>query len=200
MDSAILDDIHHYWFGELKSPTDRNPEKAEIWFKQSDATDARIRDAYGRFIAEAAAVDWDVDALSRAEQVGLVVLLDQFPRNIFRGSGQSFAYDGKAREIAGRLIASGLDRYYLAEQTFVCLPFEHSETVADQDRSVFLFAKMAVEAPAGWEEDKRGGLDYATRHRDLIRRFGRFPHRNAMLGRESTEDEKAFIAEKGRGF
>ncbi len=200
MDRAILGDIHRYWFGELKSPTDRNPEKAEIWFKQSDATDAHIRDTFGRFIPQAAAVDWDLDALSRPEQVGLVVLLDQFPRNIFRGSGESFAYDGKARRIAGGLIDGGFGRFYLVEQTFVCLPFEHSEAIADQDRSVLLFAKMAVEAPEGWEENKRGGLDYATRHRDLVRRFGRFPHRNAMLGRESTEEEEAFIAEKGRGF
>ena len=201
MDKTVLDDIHRTWFGPLRSPTDRNPDKAEMWFTRSDATDAHIRDTYGRFIAEAAAIDWDLDALSRQEQVGLVVLLDQFPRNIFRTSGEAFAYDGKARALAGALVERGLDRFFLDEQTFVSLPFEHSEAIADQDHSVLLFAKMAVEARLGpWQEIRRGGLDYATRHRDLIRRFGRFPHRNAVLGRQSTAEETAFLAEHGRGY
>ena len=201
MDKAVLDDIHRTWFGPLRSPTDRNPDKAEMWFTRSDATDALVRDTYGRFIAEAAAAEWDLDALSRQEQVGLVVLLDQFPRNIWRTSGEAFAYDEKARAVAGALVDRGLDRFFLDEQTFVSLPFEHSEGIADQDRSVLLFARMAVEAPPGpWQEIKRDVLDYATRHRDLIRRFGRFPHRNAMLGRESTAEEAAFLAAHGRGY
>jgi uncharacterized protein (DUF924 family) len=201
MDKAVLDDIHRYWFGPLAAPTDRNPDKAEMWFTRSDATDAYIRDTYGRFIAEAAAAEWDLDALTRQEQIGLVVLLDQFPRNIFRTSGEAFAYDEKARAIAGALVDRGLDRFFLDEQTFVALPFEHSEDIADQDRSVLLFARMAVEAPAGpWQGIKRDGLDYATRHRDLIRRFGRFPHRNGLLGRQSTAEETAFLAEHGRGY
>ena len=138
--------------------------------------------------------------MSREEQAGLVVLLDQFPRNIFRDSGEAFAYDAKALGIAKKLIERGLDRFYLAEQTFVCLPLEHSEDVADQDRSVELFARMAVEAPDGWKDGKRLALDYATKHRDLIRKFGRFPHRNAMLGRETTAEEADFLKRSGRGF
>ena len=200
MDKEILDDIHRYWFGGLKSPTDRNPDKAEMWFTQSDATDAEIRDLYGRYLAEAASADWDLARLSRREQVGLVILLDQFPRNIFRTSGEAFGYDARARAIAGELIAGGLERFYLVEQTFLCLPFEHSEDIADQDYSVLLFARLAVEAPADWKDGRRGGVDFATKHRDLIRRFGRFPHRNAMLGRESTEEERAFLAAHGRGY
>lgn len=198
--NPVLRHIHAWWFGPLAGPADRNAEKAEIWFTQSDETDAHIRATYGGYIAPAAAVDWDLDALSREEQVGLIILLDQFPRNIHRESGEAFAHDGKAREIAGALIDGGLDRFYLVEQTFVCLPFEHSEDVADQDSSVLLFAQMAVAAPEDWKERKRNGLDMATKHRDLIRKFGRFPHRNAMLGRESTEEEAAFLAEHGRGY
>ena len=201
MDKAVLDDIHAWWFGPLLSPTDRNPDKAAIWFTRSDATDAHIRDTWGRTIPEAAAADWDIDGLTRRQQVGLVILLDQFPRNIFRTTGEAFAYDAKARAVASALVEDGLDRFFLVEQAFVCLPFEHSEDIADQDLSVLLFAEMAVEAPRGpWEEIQRNGLDYATKHRDLIRRFGRFPHRNAMLGRESTPEEAAFLAEHGRGY
>ncbi|MCB1488615.1 MAG: DUF924 domain-containing protein [Bauldia sp.] len=196
----VLRDIHAWWFGPLAAPTDRNPEKAEIWFTRSDETDAHIRDTWGPFIAEAMAVAWDLDALSREEQVGLVILLDQFPRNIYRETGDAFASDRKARAIADALLIDGLDRFYLVEQTFVCLPFMHSELIADQDRCVLLFAEMAVTAPEELAESKRNGLDFATRHRDIIRKFGRFPHRNEMMGRESTEEEKAFLGEHGRGF
>jgi len=195
----VLRDIHRYWFGELKSPTDRNPEKAEIWFRRSDETDAHIRETWGRYIPLAATVDWDLDALSREEQVGLVVLLDQFPRNIFRESGEAFAYDAKAREIAGQLAARGIDRFYLFEQTFIAVPFEHSEDIADQDYALMLSAQMAVSAPDSWKESRRGNLDYFTKHRDIIRKFGRFPHRNAVLGRESTPEEIEFLKD-GRGF
>ena len=198
--TPALRDIHLYWFGPLAGPSDRSAEKAEIWFKQSDETDAHIREAYGGLIPRAAPVDWDLDALTREEKVGLVIVLDQFPRNIHRESGEAFAHDTKAREIAGRLIDGGLDRFYLVEQMFVCLPFEHSEDIADQDVSVLLFAGMAVTAPQDWKDRRRNGLDVAARHRDVIRKFGRFPHRNVMLGRESTEEEAAFLAEHGRGF
>ena len=107
---------------------------------------------------------------------------------------------GRYPKYAIALSSDGPDRFYLVEQTFVCLPFMHSELIADQDRCVLLFAGMAVTAPEELAESKRNGLDFATKHRDIIRRFGRFPHRNGMLGRESTEEEAIFIAKHGRGF
>jgi len=195
----VLRDIHRYWFGDIAAPAAMNPGKAGIWFLQSDETDAHIRDAYGAYIDRAAAVAWDLDALSREEQVGLIVLLDQFPRNIHRTTGQAYAYDETARAIAGRLIGGGLERFWLHEQVFVCLPLEHSEAIADQDHSVYLFARMTMEAPAEWTEDRRRVLDFATKHRDIIRMFGRFPHRNAVLGRESTPEETEFL-KGGRGY
>ena len=196
----VLRALHTWWFGPLDGPLARNPEKTEMWFKRSDETDTHCRRNFGAYLPIAASIDWDLDDLTREEKVGLVLLLDQMPRNIHRESGEAFAYDAKAREIAGKLLAAGLGAFYLVEQSFVCLPLEHSEDVADQDRSVLLFAEMAVTAPEGLEETKRNGLDFATKHRDLIRKFGRFPHRNAVLGRQSTEEEEAFLAEHGRGF
>lgn len=195
----ILRDVHRYWFGDLAAPTEKSPDKADIWFRQSDETDAYIRDTYGQYLDRAAAVDWDLGALSREEQAGLIVLLDQFPRNIYRSSGQAFAYDGKARGLATAMLADGLDRFWLHEQVFVCLPLEHSEAIADQDRSVFLFAQMTMEAPEDWTEDRRLTLDFATKHRDIIRKFGRFPHRNEMLGRASSDEELEFL-KGGRGY
>jgi uncharacterized protein (DUF924 family) len=200
VDHRILRDIHAYWFGDLKSPDDFPKEKSEIWFKQSDATDSYIRDTFGGYLPEAAKERWDLANLSHEEAIALVVLLDQFPRNIFRTSGEAFAYDATARDIARRLIASGTERFYCVERAFLFLPLEHSEDVADQDRSVLFYAELAVTAPEGLVDYLRSNLDFATKHRDLIRKFGRFPHRNALLGRKSTPEEEAFLKEHGRGY
>jgi uncharacterized protein (DUF924 family) len=200
VDRKILGEIYQYWFGSLSGPDDFPKEKSEIWFKQSDATDNFIRGTFGAFIPRAAGIDWDLAALSREEQIALVVLFDQFPRNIFRTTGEAFAYDAKARAVAREVIDPGRHRFHRVERSFLYLPFEHSEDSADQDLSVFLFAEDAVSAPESWLEHSRDYLDYATRHRDLIRKFSRFPHRNAMLARPSTPEEEAFLTEHGRGY
>jgi uncharacterized protein (DUF924 family) len=199
VDKKFLGDVYRYWFGSLSGPDDFPKDKSEIWFKQSDATDSFIRDSFGAAILEAANAKWDLGELTREEQIALVILLDQFPRNIFRTSGEAFAYDAKARELARRLI-DGRHRFHRVERSFLFLPFEHSEEAADQDLSVFLFAEDAVSAPESWTKTSRIYLDYATKHRDLIRKFGRFPHRNAVLGRPSTPEEEAFLKEHGRGY
>jgi uncharacterized protein (DUF924 family) len=200
VDRAILADIHHFWFGPLSGFEDFPAERSKAWFTPSDAFDEEIRQRYGRYIRPAAERHWDLAALSREERIGLVVLLDQFPRNIFRESGESFAYDAAARTIARSLVAEGTDRYFWIERPFLFLPFEHSEDVADQDFSTLLYAGLAVHAPASLVNYLRMNLDFATKHRDLIRRFGRFPHRNRLLGRTSTQEEEAFLAEHGRGY
>jgi uncharacterized protein (DUF924 family) len=201
MDRAILTDIHRYWFGDLKSADDPvAPETRAKWFRPTVEDDDRIRETFGRYLDPALATDWSLADLSRVEQVGLIILLDQFPRHIFRQSGQSFAYDGKAKAIAGELVRDGLDRFYPAERLFLTLPFQHSEDVADQDFSILLTAGLAVAASEAAKEGSRSALDFATKHRDLIRKFGRFPHRNILLGRQSTPEEEAFIKEHGRGY
>ena len=122
--------------------------------------------------------------------LALIILLDQFSRNLHRNSPEAFAADGKAREIARTAIERGIDRMLgEVERMFVYLPFEHSEDLADQDQSVRLFTSLG-------EDMTR----YAEDHRDVIRRFGRFPHRNAALGRTSTPDELAYLAQPDAGF
>ena len=199
MDKTILADIYRYWFGEL-DPVSGMPgkDRADMWFKQSDAVDAHIRENFAQYLEPAKTAEWNLAALSREEQVALLVLLDQFPRNLFRQSAEAFAYDAKAREIARALIG-GWRTFRIFEQGFVMLPFEHSEDIVDQDYSVMLFAERAVEAPEAIKDGPRGGIDFATKHRDIIRKFGRFPHRNAILGRESTPEEVEFL-KAGRGF
>ena len=122
-------------------------------------------------------------------------MLDQFSRNLFRNDGRAFAQDAYARECAGAALARGDDRELLpVQRMFLYLPLEHSEHLADQERCVELMG--ALEA----FEETRGILGYAQRHRDIVRRFGRFPHRNAALGRASTAEEAEFLKQPGSGF
>ena len=158
----------------------------KAWFTQSDAFDAHCRDFLGAHEAAAAgALDGWIDVADSA--LALTLLLDQFPRNLFRGSPRAFATDGKARETARAAITRGFD--LMVDPTlrlFFYLPFEHSEVIADQDESVRLFAARSPD-----------DLRFAEHHRDIIRRFGRFPHRNALLGRISTPEEIAFLDSGG---
>ena len=130
---------------------------------------------------------WEASAL---EALALVIVLDQFPRNIHRGSHLAFANDAEARAVARRAIARGFDvALPRTRHFFFYLPFEHSEGAADQDRSVALFGR--------WAEKH---LAYILRHQEIVRRFGRFPHRNAALGRVSTPEEEAFLMEPNSSF
>ena len=164
---------------------DAGPDR---WFKKDAAFDDDIRmrflDTY-----EAAAAgrlsDWEA---APEHALALILVLDQFPRNMFRGSARAFAADPLARAVAHRAIARGFDqRFEVQERTFFYLPFEHSETLADQERSVALIRAMGDPDLVKWAE----------LHADIIRRFGRFPHRNAALGRATTAQEQAFLDSGG---
>ena len=162
----------------------------EAWFKKDDAFDAEIR---RRFLAahEAAAAgklsDWEHSAEGA---LALLILLDQFPRNMFRGSARMFATDPMARAIAAGSIVRGHDAQTdKMMRGFFYLPFEHSEDMADQERGVAFFKAI----------DDADGLKWAEVHADIIRRFGRFPHRNAVLGRDTTPEEQKFLDEGGFG-
>ena len=157
------------------------------WFKKDDAFDRAFRD---RFIdAHEAAARGDLDAWRHSAEgaLALCILLDQFPRNSFRGTPRMFATDAKARDFARGALQSGFDKQAEEQlRQFFYLPFMHSEMLADQDLCVQLTA------PLGEDSAK-----YARMHRDIIARFGRFPHRNPMLGRETTAEEQAFLDQGG---
>jgi uncharacterized protein (DUF924 family) len=159
------------------------------WFEKTAEFDAACtRFADGLRDAREGAFDHWAETPHGA--LALILLLDQFSRNLHRNSPEAFAADAKAREIARAALTRGIDRMLgEVERMFVYLPFEHSEVLTDQDESVRLFTTLG-------EEMTR----YAAEHRDVIRRFGRFPHRNAALGRTSTPDELAYLAQPGAGF
>lgn len=162
------------------------------WFAKSQAFDDAIRLKFEPVHHAAARGEYAGWADSPDGALALLILLDQFPRNLFRGDAHAFATDPLARAIASRAIAAGLDKQAAPElRQFFYLPFEHSEALEDQDRSVALCE--AHDAETGDIET----LKWAVMHRDIIRRFGRFPHRNACLGRETTPEEQAFLDEGG---
>jgi uncharacterized protein (DUF924 family) len=172
-----------------------------LWFSRSDAFDAEIRERFGATAAAAAAGELDAWGSDGDGALALIVVLDQFPRNLHRGSPLAFAGDARARAAASAAIDRGFDLAApLDRRAFFYLPFEHSELLADQDRSVELFGRWVEAHP----EDNRAGAEdqmtYAVRHREIIERFGRFPHRNAVVGRDSTAEEIAFLAEPGSSF
>ena len=196
----ILTEAHHYWCGHLPTRDYFPADKAAIWFERSEATDGEIFALFGPFLDEVARRDWNLADLDRTEAIGLVIMLDQFPRNLFREDARAFAYDPIARQHARALVERGVGGFALIERCFLYLPLEHSEESADQDFSVALYEALLADAPPDQADTYRNYLDFAVKHRDLIRRFGRFPHRNTVLGRESTPEEAAFLAEHGRGY
>jgi len=171
---AVLD----FWFSDEVKP---------LWFRSTPAFDDALRERFLAIWQAAAAGELDSWRESPEGALALVIVLDQFPLNMFRGKAESFSTEALSREVAQAAIDRGwdreLDRSCLA---FLYLPFMHSENLADQDRSVALFEA------AGLVDNLR----FAQHHRELIRRFGRFPHRNAILGRPSSEEELAYLASK----
>ena len=176
-----------FWFAG-----DPNTSRA-VWFQKDAAFDTACRQFTDALAAaRQGALDHWADTPESA--LALLLLLDQFSRNLFRGSAEAFSADPQARALASGMIAQGFDRTLPpVQRRFVYLPFEHSEDIADQDRAVALLE--AVHDGLGGES-----VDYAIRHRDVIRRFGRFPHRNAVLGRANSPAEEAYLAEPGAGF
>jgi uncharacterized protein (DUF924 family) len=181
-----LDRVAHvldFWFFELS---------AEAWFKKDETLDELIRT---RFLSdyEQLADTVPVDTLVSKPETALasLITLDQFPRNMFRGTARMFEGDAKALRLAHEVRAKGLDRQIEpARRLFCYLPFEHSEALADQDLSVALFERLGDPLY----------LRYAKDHRDIITRFGRFPRRNALLDRPSSAEELAFLAQPGSSF
>ncbi len=190
-------DVLDFWFG----PTPLAPRRE--WFVKSDEFDDDIRQRFGALVETALAggLAWGDDTGS---QVAELIVLDQFTRNLFRDQARAFAGDARARTIAMGLIDSGAHlTLHPLQRWFVYMPLEHAEELALQDRSVALFEALfgaLVQEGAAHADAVKGALDYAYKHRDVIQQFGRFPHRNAALGRTSTAAEVAYLAQPGSGF
>lgn len=206
--TAILavPDVLAFWFGACP-PTDAAAQQVQSqWFTKSEVFDTQIRERFGATLEAARAGGLDAWASEPLGWLALLIVLDQFTRNVYRGRPESFSGDAAALRWAEHGQAQGWDRSLpLMARAFAYLPLEHAEDMARQDRSVKVFQALlndaeSAGAQASMLETIRSYLDYAERHRDVIRRFGRFPHRNAILGRSSTPAEQEYLAQPGSGF
>ncbi|MCJ2544382.1 DUF924 family protein [Thermostichus vulcanus] len=199
--ASTPEEILRFWFGDPAGPEYGQPRPE--WFKKDPEFDQTIQKRFLPVYEQAAAGQLQVwqEPLDPSGQgspfscLALILVLDQFPRNMFRGTPRAFATDPLALQAARQAVAQGLDHQLLPVQRwFVYLPFEHSEDLADQRRSVELFEQLQSD-PAS-----QNAIDYARRHLEIIQRFGRFPHRNAILNRPSTAEELEFLQQPGSSF
>jgi uncharacterized protein (DUF924 family) len=183
--ARILD----FWFGP--PPRAQRPE----WFRKDDRFDATIRERFDEAIGIARAGGYGEWCATPPGALARILLLDQFTRNVHRGTALAFAGDARALATAQQAVAAGFDRGYdFYERWFCYLPFEHSEDLAMQERSLALMRKLSEDM------GDPGPFDWAEKHAVVVRRFGRYPHRNAILGRPSTPEELAFLAQPGSSF
>jgi uncharacterized protein (DUF924 family) len=190
-------DVLDFWFLAPGSAGYGQPRVE--WFRKDDAFDAAIRECFARTIAQAVAGglrEWDAEGAQGT--LARLLVLDQFTRNAYRGAPESFEGDLLALAAAQQLVDSGADRELTPiQRSFAYMPFEHAEDARMQEESVELFTRLARENRGQYLDT---ALDYAHRHRGVIARFGRFPHRNPILGRASTPLEMEYLSQPGSGF
>ncbi len=196
------DTIREFGFGAaLGDAAVTARERARLWWSKNPEVDNEIRCRFESCVIKAGSGELDHWAPNPQDRLALILLTDQFPRSIYRDSARAFAFDSKALSLAREGVDAGFDaRLRPLEKVFFYLPLEHSESLADQQRSVSLFQKLFDEAGMDQKPTFAEYLDFAVRHRDIVSRFNRFPHRNEALGRISTPEELSFLQQPGSGF
>ena len=194
LEPSQVQQVLNYWFGSLGGET--HGQIRSLWFEKSEATDAEIGNRFGALIEQALAGELSAWQTTPMGSLALIIVLDQFTRNTFRASARAFSGDAQALQSALALLESAdCEQIEPVQRWFVLMPLEHAEDPAVQRRSIAEFEALA-------QADSRlvNALDYARRHQQVIERFGRFPHRNQLLGRASTPQEEAYLAQPGSGF
>lgn len=195
------DDVLDFWLGPLDARGRARPDIQQRWWSKDPAFDAEIRERFGALHARIVRREHEGWRESPRGLLAYVIVLDQLSRNMFRGTPRMFEADAQALEAALSGIERGNDRRLaFAERAFLYMPLMHAEDLATQERCVELFRAFRDEVSGELRESVEASLDFAVRHRDIVRRFGRFPHRNAVLGRESTPEEIAFLEQPGSSF
>lgn len=195
------DEILLYWFGNIQKEEAPEDSKQKIWFLKSDLTDKEIKEKFLKDVENAISdiyCDWENNPDSA---LSLILLLDQFTRNIYRDTPLAFSGDSKALEIAEKSINKGFDKlFHPVKRVFFYMPFEHSEDINMQKKLLELFSNLISESKDDLKPLIEGFSDYAQKHYDIVEKFGRFPHRNKILGRESTNEEIEFLKQPGSSF
>jgi uncharacterized protein (DUF924 family) len=194
--------VREFWFGKLPLSPQALGERMGLWFGEDELTarrDEQIRSRFGELFERAAAGELESWADGPRRRLSLIILLDQFPRNLFRAGARAFAFDEKALALTLSGMQSGADAALDAvERIFFYTPLQHAESLEVQEESVAAYRRLLAEAPEELRGSFAGVLDYAENHRSIIERFGRFPHRNGVLGRASTPAEEAWLHEGQR--
>lgn len=198
-----LAQVLEYWLG-AEMPTDASAlSRQALWFQPSEVTDEEIRRRFGNLLLEALAGKVSDEAHMPLGWLAQIIVLDQFTRNAYRGTAKAFAGDARALQLALYGINECFDTHEdipTVARVFVYLPLEHAEDPVLQAQSVVAFEQLAQEATPQTQHFFANTLDYAIRHQQVIDRFGRFPHRNALLGRTSTPEELRYLSQPGAGF
>lgn len=197
-----IEQVLDFWFGACGPDGALDRAKQKMWFSDGRNHDAVIRKKFGKLHRRAARGELEAEwAATPRGRIALIVVLDQFSRHIHRGKPAAFAQDPAAQRLAAAGVEQGADRGLIpAQRAFFYLPFEHAEDPALQRRGVQLFQRVATDVAPAWRKEYTSFADYAGHHRDIVERFGRFPHRNTILGRASTPEEVEFLKEPGSSF
>ena len=196
-----IESILGYWFGAASNDADIIRDQSALWWKKNPHVDTEIRQRFEATLGAEFRDELESWGHDLRGQLARILLCDQFPRNMYRDTAKSFAFDARARQLAHATLDRGLDKRLRAvERVFIYLPFEHSETRQDQELSVQLFTSLLGEVTPALKPPFQNFLDFAHKHKAIIDRFGRFPHRNTILGRESTPEELEFLKGSGSSF
>jgi uncharacterized protein (DUF924 family) len=195
------DTVRTFWFGTQSDDALVAKEQSALWWNKDEHTDELIRERFEALTTAASRGELDTWRTTVTGRLALILLTDQFPRNMYRNTPKAFSFDPLALSWCKEGLRENMHEVLRPiERVFFYLPLEHSESGADQDMSVRLFEELLEKAEPEARATFEGFLDYAIQHRDIIARFDRFPHRNQILGRQSSPEEITFLSEKGSSF
>lgn len=201
MTKTAISEINSFWLGDSQQSPDLALARKDFWYRGGEAVDDDIRARFGDLVAQACDggfADW---AETADGALALILLLDQFTRNLYRHTAQAYAGDAIAFAVVSAAVEKNMDQsLHPISKIWLYHPFHHSEELAAQDRVIDLLKGLKQTADPAWQPYVQRSIDGFTRHRDIVARFGRFPHRNAVLGRTSTAEEEAFLTEDGNAF
>ncbi|MBI1211852.1 MAG: DUF924 family protein [Alphaproteobacteria bacterium] len=197
----MYEDVLDFWFGKLDALGCADAAHAERWWKKNPDFDEELRRRFGALHEAVAKGSHDAWLETPRGRLAYVIVLDQFSRNMFRDTPRMYACDGLALTAARDGVGASIDRILAHdERLFLYMPFEHSEDLADQERCIELFAGMCEGLSGDRLKRAQDNVRFAERHRDIVKRFGRFPHRNRILGRATTAEEAEFLTQPGSSF
>lgn len=193
--------ILFFWFGNLEKKEMPSENKNKIWFSKSDDNDKYIEENFHAMLEKSPKKLENFSEYDSDMYLASIILFDQFTRNIFRNKSDAFKYDYLALDLARETIKKGYDKEFnILKRVFIYLPFEHSENIENQETSLKMYQSLVDESPIELKSKMEFFKSYADKHYEIIKRFGRFPHRNKILGRESTKEEIEFLEQPGSSF